>query len=145
MKAERPNRGLVRLRALVNDNGMEQTRVEFSVIIPTYNRATCLARALESVLMQSYPAAEIIVVDDGSSDKTARLIRENYPEVRYHYQRHAGVSAARRSASPETATRSAPWVHHRRRRSPARRDHWRRVFPRADWMFRAAQKPIYFL
>jgi glycosyltransferase involved in cell wall biosynthesis len=76
-------------------NISKKTGVEFSVIIPSYNRAKLLARALDSILMQSYPAREIIVIDDGSSDATARLIRENYPEVDYRYQRHAGVSAAR--------------------------------------------------
>ena len=70
-------------------------KIEFSAIVPSYNRANFLPRALESILVQSYPAREIIVVDDGSSDSTAHLIRERYPQVRYHYQRHAGVSAAR--------------------------------------------------
>ena len=69
--------------------------IEFSVIVPSYNRANLLERALNSILVQSYPAREIIVVDDGSSDATARVLREDYPEVRYYYQRHCGVSAAR--------------------------------------------------
>ena len=72
-----------------------QNRIDFSVIIPSYNRANLISRALDSILMQSYPACEIIVVDDGSSDGTARLLYENFPEVRHVYQRHAGVSAAR--------------------------------------------------
>jgi len=88
-------------------NISNKTHVEFSVIIPSYNRARLLARALDSILMQSYPAREIIVIDDGSSDSTARLIRENYPEVRYHYQRHAGVSAARNCGIRLTSSR---WI-----------------------------------
>jgi len=66
-----------------------------SVIIPTHNRAHCLPRALNSVLAQSHPADEIIVIDDGSTDNTRALIAQDYPQVRYLYQDNAGVSAAR--------------------------------------------------
>jgi hypothetical protein len=48
----------------------------FSVIIPTYNRAPFIGRALESVLRQTQPGDEIIVVDDGSSDDTPRVLEE---------------------------------------------------------------------
>lgn len=67
----------------------------FSVVIPTYNRAHTLAKALDSVFQQSLPADEIIVVDDGSIDNTASLIVQAYPQVRYCYQDNNGVSAAR--------------------------------------------------
>lgn len=69
-----------------------------SVIIPAYNRAHCLPRALDSVLGQTRPAAEIIVMDDGSSDHSAELLARKYPEVRYLYQHNQGVSAARNRA-----------------------------------------------
>lgn len=69
--------------------------IDFSVIVPSYNRAALLRRALDSILEQTFAAREIIVIDDGSSDATARLIRECYPQVRYRYLRHSGVSAAR--------------------------------------------------
>ncbi len=66
-----------------------------SVIIPTYNRAPLLARALASVLSQTQPPQEIIVIDDGSDDGTAALLRQRYPAVRYLQQSNRGVSAAR--------------------------------------------------
>lgn len=65
-----------------------------SVIIPTYNRATRLLRALRSVLAQTCAPDEILVIDDGSTDETARLILD-VPGVRYLPQSRRGVSAAR--------------------------------------------------
>jgi glycosyltransferase involved in cell wall biosynthesis len=69
--------------------------MRISVIVPTYNRAQTLPRALDSVLSQTHPADEIIVVDDGSQDDTGGLIRQRYPQVRYFHQRNGGVSRAR--------------------------------------------------
>lgn len=66
-----------------------------SVIIPTYNSASTLGRALASVLSQTRPADEIIVVNDGSTDDTEALIAREYPQVRYHYQPNAGLAATR--------------------------------------------------
>ncbi len=69
-----------------------------SVIIPSYNRAHTLPRALDSVLAQTRRADEIILVDDGSTDETEQLIKQNYPQVSYHKQENRGVSAARNQA-----------------------------------------------
>ena len=66
-----------------------------SVVIPTQDRAPLLARALRSVQAQTLAAAEIIVVDDGSTDGTGELMRAGFPEVRYLHQPPSGVSAAR--------------------------------------------------
>jgi glycosyltransferase involved in cell wall biosynthesis len=68
---------------------------DVSVIIPTHNRAHVLERALDSVLAQTRVPTEIIVVDDGSSDDTAVLLRSRYPWIRSLYQPNRGVSAAR--------------------------------------------------
>lgn len=68
---------------------------QVSVIIPTYNRAYCLAEAIESVLSQTFQDFELIVVDDGSTDATARIICSYKERLRYIRQDNAGVSAAR--------------------------------------------------
>ena len=66
-----------------------------SVIIPTYNRLEMLQRAVGSVLNQTYERFELIVVDDGSSDATRDRYEDESPPIRYIYQHHQGVSAAR--------------------------------------------------
>jgi len=68
---------------------------KFSVIIPACNAAATLARALDSVLAQTWPAHEIIVVDDGSTDTTAAVAAGYGEKIRYLRQENAGVSAAR--------------------------------------------------
>ncbi len=74
---------------------MDQS-VTVSAIIPTYNRRERVALAIRSVLAQTYPVLDIIVVDDGSSDGTqAMLAKEFGGRIRYHWQPNAGVSAAR--------------------------------------------------
>ncbi len=66
-----------------------------SVVIPTFERAALLPRALESVEGQTSPAGEVIVVDDGSTDGTGELVRRRFPGVRFLRREHRGVSAAR--------------------------------------------------
>lgn len=65
-----------------------------SVIIPTFNRANMVAAAIQSVLDQTYPNKEIIVVDDGSTDETKKVV-QSFPEVNYVLQKHSGQAAAR--------------------------------------------------
>jgi len=66
-----------------------------SVIIPVYNCELYLAEALESVLAQTYRPIEIIVVDDGSTDGSARVVRDFNSTVRYFRQANSGAGAAR--------------------------------------------------
>jgi len=66
-----------------------------SVVIPTYNRAAELKRALGSVIAQTYPIGEIIVVDDGSTDNTQQMVVWFADRVRYVCQKNAGPAAAR--------------------------------------------------
>jgi glycosyltransferase involved in cell wall biosynthesis len=65
-----------------------------SVIIPCYNHAEYLQEAFESVWQQKYPALEVIVVDDGSSDDTKGVV-EKSAGVKYIHQANQGLSAAR--------------------------------------------------
>jgi len=83
--------------------------MEIAVIIPTYNRRELVTRAVSSVLVQTYPPVEVIVVDDGSDDGTASVLRETFGE-RITVLRHAerrGVSAARNTGIQAS---TAPWV-----------------------------------
>ncbi|MEN8128949.1 MAG: glycosyltransferase family A protein [Pseudomonadota bacterium] len=69
--------------------------MDISVIIPTHNRADLLERALDSVLKQTLQPGEIIVVDDGSTDHTAALVKDGFPQVVLLQQDNLGVSRAR--------------------------------------------------
>lgn len=66
-----------------------------SVIIPNYNNAATLARAIDSVLAQDYPAHEIIVIDDGSTDDSAAVAGTFGERIRFVRQPNGGVSNAR--------------------------------------------------
>jgi glycosyltransferase involved in cell wall biosynthesis/SAM-dependent methyltransferase len=68
-----------------------------SVVIPCYNQA----RSIESVLAQSYPRIEVMVVDDGSTDPTAE-VAARYPEVHYVRQENRGLAAARNTGMHES-------------------------------------------
>jgi glycosyltransferase involved in cell wall biosynthesis len=78
---------------------------EVSVVVPSFDRVELVQRALRSVLAQSVSPGEIVVVDDGSRDGTAEVVRESFPQVRLVRQRHAGVSAARNRGIAEARGR----------------------------------------
>ena len=65
-----------------------------SVIIPCYNHAHYLPTAVESVINQSHPAVEIVVVDDGSTDNT-KQVAQSYPQVKYIWEKNQGLPASR--------------------------------------------------
>jgi hypothetical protein len=79
----------------------------FSVIIPAFNAAATLARAIESVRAQSWPAHEIIVVDDGSTDSSAEVARQFGDAVRLIQQSNSGVSVARNTGA---AAATGDWL-----------------------------------
>ena len=66
-----------------------------SVVIPTYNRAVFVVKAVESVLNQTFTDYELIVVDDGSTDSTKGSLDKYGDKVTYIKQSNSGVSAAR--------------------------------------------------
>lgn len=70
-----------------------------SIILPTYNRAYCIERAVNSILSQTYSDWELLVIDDGSEDDTERIVAGiAASDARVHYHRqpvNRGVAAAR--------------------------------------------------
>ena len=69
--------------------------MKLSVIIPAYNRTSLIRPTIESVLSCGVDSLEILVVDDGSTDRTADVIHEFGSSVRYLFQTNAGPAAAR--------------------------------------------------
>lgn len=73
-----------------------------TVVIPSFNYGRYIAEAIESVLGQNHQALEVIVVDDGSTDDTAVVVRAFGDQVRYIRQENAGVCAARNRGVAES-------------------------------------------
>jgi glycosyltransferase involved in cell wall biosynthesis len=71
------------------------TKAPVSVVIPTYNSGRLITQALDSVLAQTLPVDEIIVVDDGSTDDSPRYLQPYLDRILYLTQRNQGVSSAR--------------------------------------------------
>lgn len=74
---------------------------DISVIIPTYNRAPFIKKAVDSVLAQTYRDFELIVVDDGSIDNTKDLMKLYKKRIKYIYQKNQGPSVARNKGIKE--------------------------------------------
>jgi glycosyltransferase involved in cell wall biosynthesis len=87
---------------LCPENIQEDHWASISVIIPTYNRHQLLIAAIETILAQTYPPFEIVVVDDGSSDGTREVLQafiDQRPDggvpIRYFFQSNQGPAVAR--------------------------------------------------
>ena len=73
---------------------MNKSNPLISIVIPVYNGALYIKETIESILVQKYNPIEIIVIDDGSTDDTAKIIKQ-FPEVKYSYQENSGVVRAK--------------------------------------------------
>jgi glycosyltransferase involved in cell wall biosynthesis len=82
---------------------MPSTHPEISVVIPAYNAERYLREAFESVQAQAYPSLEVLIVDDGSKDKTAEVAESFGTAVRYIFQENAGAAAARNHGVEQAA------------------------------------------
>jgi len=78
-----------------HDAANPQARPLVSVVIPVFNGERFIKEAVDNILSQDYPALEIIVVDDGSTDKSKEVIEGLQVDIRYFRQENAGPASAR--------------------------------------------------
>lgn len=81
--------------------------IQISAVIPTYNRAQLVGRAIESALSQTIQPVEVIVVDDGSQDETRTVVEAFADYISYVYQENAGSAVARNHG---IRLAQSPWV-----------------------------------
>lgn len=77
---------------------MEKNNILVSVLVPAYNVEEYLPQCLDSIVGQTYPHLQVVVVDDGSKDSTFSIAKDyaaRYPFIEVYYQENAGVAAAR--------------------------------------------------
>ncbi len=75
---------------------------QVSAVIPAYNSSGTICSAIDSVLAQTLPCREVVVVDDGSSDDVLDLVGNRYPSIRLLSQRNQGAAAARNAGVEAT-------------------------------------------
>ena len=88
-------------------NAVDNTQSLISVIMPVYNREKTVRHSVESVLNQTYPHIELILINDGSKDSSlsvCRDIADHDGRVKVLDQANAGPAAARRTASATSPT-----------------------------------------
>lgn len=83
------------------------TAPTISVVIPCYNAEPYIAAAIRSVFLQDWPSIEIIVVDDGSKDNSAKVVADTFPTVKLVQQSNQGVAAARNTG---IAIATGEWI-----------------------------------
>ncbi len=84
-----------RMKPLPSETTHELTEGLVSVVMPAFNVEAFLRRAVNSVLNQTFQRLKLLIIDDGSTDNTAKVAREFGDKVHYIYQKNAGASAAR--------------------------------------------------
>ncbi len=97
-------------RAVNRPAGVAGPSPRVSVVVPTYQRRGLVVEAVDSILAQTEPDFEVLVVDDGSTDGTSDLLRERYgaePRVRTIHQPNGGTASARNRGLGEAR---APWT-----------------------------------
>ena len=65
---------------LINKKFNNLPKINFSVIMPSFNRAFCIQNAINSLLANTYQNFELIIIDDGSTDNTEELIKQTYSQ-----------------------------------------------------------------
>jgi len=85
----------------------DEQQLNISVIIPAYNLEGYISKAIDSVLAQSSLPFEILVIDDGSTDKTAEIIKSYGDKVKYIFQENKGHSGARNKGIAEA---TGKWI-----------------------------------
>ena len=87
---------------IIPENVTTQMKPTFTIVIPTYNRSTVILDAINSVLVQTFPDFELIVVDDGSQDDTLKLLEKVIdPRLRVLAQSNGGACKARNLGARE--------------------------------------------
>ena len=77
---------------------VDSNSVTVSIIVTAYNKGPYLRQSVESVLAQTYPHIECLIVDDGSTDHTPMVVEQllqDYPQVKYFRKENGGISSAR--------------------------------------------------
>jgi len=105
----------------------ERTQGLVSVIIPAFNAAMSLRRCIDSVLAQTYPQIEIIVVNDGSSDETEEIARSYAGKLQYTCQANQGETAARNRGFESASGEFISFIDHD--------DYWEEQFVEATVNF----------
>lgn len=84
--------------------------IQFSVVVPTYNRAHLISKTIDSILNQTYTNFEVIIVDDGSTDNTEELILSKYKnQVRYFKKENAERATARNFGTQQAVGKYVLW------------------------------------
>src|SRR4051794_23550692 len=86
--------------------------MKVSALIPTYNSAATIRGTLDSVLAQTAPADEILVMDDGSTDSTVSILESYRPRITVLQQRNGGVAQARNMLCARATGELLPFLDH---------------------------------
>jgi glycosyltransferase involved in cell wall biosynthesis len=81
-----------------------------SVVVPSFNSARFVARTLEGALAQTYPRLELVVIDDGSTDDTERVLRPYLDRIVHVRQENQGLAAARNAGMARTSGELVAWL-----------------------------------